>query len=97
MKFKFGLRPKFIIIFIVFSTLISIAIIQFSKLSFKSSITEKYNDNAISVAKLAASIVDGDQVEEFAKNKYKTVQYYDILDQLNNIKNQTDVYYLYVI
>lgn len=97
MKFKFGLRPKFIIIFIAFSVLISAAIIQFSKLSFKQSITEKYNDNAIGVAKLAASIIDGDQVEYFAQNRIKTVEYYDALDQLNNIKEQTNVYYLYVI
>lgn len=97
MKYKFGLRLKFILIFIIFSIIISAAIVVFSRMSFKASITQKYSDDAINVAKLAASILDGDDIEEFARDRIHNDKYDDYLKQLDNIKNQTDVYYLYVL
>jgi class 3 adenylate cyclase/HAMP domain-containing protein len=97
MKYKFGLRLKLIIIFIIFSVLISAAIVKYSDLSFQVNITKRYSDNAINIAKLAASILDGDQVVRYAQTLLKTDRYYEMQKELDNIKDQMQAYYLYVI
>lgn len=97
MKYRFGLRLKLVLIFMVFVVIISSSIIEYNKLSFKESITKKYNDNASSIAKLAASILDGDLIVNYAKTLTKDKAYDEMQKNIDNIKAQTDVYYLYVI
>jgi len=97
MKYRFGLRLKLVIIFMIFVVIISSGITMFNKYSFKESITQKYNDNASNIARLAASILDGDLIVKYAKTLTADDAYYEMQKTLDNIKEQTEVYYLYVI
>lgn len=96
-KVKFGLQPKFMLLFFVFTVVLSTTIAYVTKLSYQETIIEKYYDNAVSVAKLAASVMDGDRVKEYAISLEETEEYYKDLERLNNIKKETDVYYLYMM
>lgn len=64
---------------------------------YEDTIQDKYYEHAISVAKLSASIVDGDKVVQYSTSLAKDADYDLMLNQLNNIKKQTNVYYLYVM
>ncbi|HHV12868.1 MAG TPA: HAMP domain-containing protein [Clostridiales bacterium] len=97
MQYRFGLRLKLVMIFLIFSAIISIAIVLVSGSSFKVNIMQKYSDNAIAVAKLTASMLDGDRIEGFAVSLEKTEDYRRMQEMINNIKNQMDIYYLYVM
>ncbi len=97
MKIKFGLRPKFFIIFLAFVLVLSGVISYVLRGSYEDTIIDKYYDHAISIARLAASVTDGDRVRYYAQTGRRTSQYVEDLDRLNNMKEQTDVYYLYVM
>ncbi len=97
MKIKFGLRPKFFIIFLVFILALSGIISYVMRGSYESTIIDRYYDHAVSIARLAASVMDGNRVKEYGETRRVTEQYVDDLKQLNNIKEQTGVYYLYVM
>ena len=58
MKIKFGLRPKFFIIFLAFVLVLSGVISYVLRGSYEDTIIDKYYDHAISIARLAASVTD---------------------------------------
>lgn len=97
MKFKVGLRLKFIVIFIIFCFVISAAVSKFTNTIFKQGIIDKFQKESVSVASYGASLIDGDSIRRYA-DTLKTDEEYDrTLEKLDDLKNFMDVYYLYVM
>ncbi len=100
MKVKFGIRVKLLILFLVFMFVLSGAIVYVTEENYEATIIEKYYDHAVSIAKLSASVLDGDRITSYVENVEKakeTKKYKADLKRLNNIKEYADVYYLYVM
>ena len=68
-----------------------------TKNSYEDTIIDKYYDHAVSIAKLSASVLDGDKIEEYVVNGVETDGYQEDLERLNNIKEETNAYYVYVM
>ena len=97
MKLKFGLRVRFIIIFLLFSVVISVAAGYVTRDNYQKTIEKQYLEKAIETANLAASFVDGDKVEEYIRTLEKDETYEETQDDLNHIRRNNDVGYLYVL
>lgn len=97
MKVRFGLRIKFTILFFVFAAILSISVWQAAYHSYEDLVIKKYSDDTISIANLAASIVDGDALLKYSETLKTDKEYHKTLKRLNNIKWRTQVTYLYVI
>ena len=97
MKLKFGLRARFIIIFLLFSVVISVAAGYVTRDNYQKTIEKQYLEKAIETANLAASFVDGDKVEEYIRTLEKDETYEETQDDLNHIRRNNDVGYLYVL
>ena len=97
MKVRFGLRAKFFIMYLVFGLVISFGMYLIVQNSYVSAIYENYYENAIGVGKLAASVLDGDKVTEYAQTLEEDEIYFQWKERLNNIKESMGTYYLYVM
>lgn len=97
MKVRFGLRIKFTFIFLIFAAVISAAVRQAAYSSLEELVLIKYSESAIAAANLAASVIDGDKLLEYAETLKTDKAYDETLKRLNNIKRHTKVTYLYVI
>ena len=97
MKVRFGLRIKFFLLFLGFMAVLAGAIIYVTKNSYEDTIIDKYYDHAVSIAKLSASVLNGEQIKEYVENGNEVEGYQEDLARLDNIKKETGVYYLYVM
>ena len=97
MKVKLGLRPKFILVFFAFMIILSGVIAYIIQDRYEQTIIGKYYDHAMSIVKLAASELDGDRIKQYVETMEESEAYEADLARLNNIKKETDVYYLYVM
>ena len=97
MKVKFGLRIKFLLIFLVFTLALSGATAYIVRNSYEDVIIDKYYEHASSIAKLTAAWMDGERIRTYAETGEQTEQYLADLETINTIKAQTGVYYLYVM
>lgn len=96
-KRRFGLRTKFTILFLLFAAIIMVSVGIMTYQSYRESMMKKYADEAISIAKLAASYLDGDEIARYAETREKDAEYERLKKILDNIKQQTGVLYLYVV
>lgn len=97
MKVRVGLRMKFILLFLVFSAAIAVSMIYVVQLNYGSAIVDKYYNYAIGIAKLSASVLDGDRIIHYAETLEADEEYQEDLARLDNIKMTTGAYYLYVM
>lgn len=97
MKLKFGLRARFILIFLVFSVIISGASGYITQKQYEATILKQYQDKTIQTARLAASFIDGDKFDEYAATLQKDKEYEVIQENLNHIRRTQDVVYLYAL
>lgn len=97
MRLRFGLRARFIVIFLVFSLLISAAAGSITQKKFEDTIWKQYEKNAMETAGLAASLIDGDLFEKYAQTLEKDEAYEEIQENLNRIRRMNDVVYLYAL
>lgn len=97
MKLKFGLRARFILIFLVFTVIISAASGYITQKKYEATILKQYQDNAIQNANLAASFIDGDKFDEYAATLLKDKDYEITQENLNHIKRTQDMVYLYAL
>ena len=97
MKVRFGLQLKFFIIYLVFGLVISFGMYLIVQNSYVSVIYENYYENAIGIGKLAASILDGDKVTEYAETLEEDEIYFQWKERFHNIKESMGTYYLYVM
>lgn len=94
---KIRLIYKFLLIFLLFSVGLACAMGYVTGKDYEKTITEKYYEQAINIAQLSASVLDGDKIVAYATTFQTDAAYEEKLKELNNIKVQTDVYYLYVM
>ena len=97
MKVRFGLQAKFFVMYLVFGLVISFGMYMIVQNSYVSVIYENYYENAIGIGKLAAGILDGDKVTEYATTLEEDEEYLQWKERLNNIKESMGTYYLYVM
>lgn len=97
MKLKFGLRARFILIFLIFTVIISAASGYITQKKYEATILKQYQDNAIQCANLAASFIDGDKFDEYAATLLKDEDYEITQENLNHIKRTQAMVYLYAL
>lgn len=96
-KRRFGLRPKFMILFLAFAAIIMISVGVVTYQSYRDAMMQKYAEEAVTIAKLAASQLDGDEIVRYSMTLQKDEEYERLKELLDNIKEQTGVSYLYVV
>lgn len=103
MKLKFGLRARFIIIFLITAALLSFAATYITKQRMTKTIWEQYQKSAIETANLAVSFIDGDAFERYADAAAdnaaleKDEQYEIIQENLNRIRRTNEASYIYAM
>lgn len=96
-KRRFGLRAKFTVLFLLFAVAIMVSVGIMTYNSYRDAMMKKYADEAIKIAKLAASYLDGDEILRYSQTGEKDAEWERLKEILDNIKEQTGVIYLYVI
>ena len=95
-KVNKSLRKKFIIILVIIFAVLWL-IMSFSIAFFyRYEMEEKYKATAYSQADIAADYIDGDKIKEYEKTLEKDDYYYETLDFLRNVKESSDLKYLYI-
>ncbi|MCL2013516.1 MAG: SpoIIE family protein phosphatase [Oscillospiraceae bacterium] len=87
---------KMTALFVLFALLFCLALSIFAYRASWDSYTDVYARNALEIAEMTASFVDGEQISSYLKTM-KTDAYYDELqEKLNNIKRDLNLMYLYI-
>ena len=77
--------------------LFSILISVIGYTSFTNAILNQYADSAFRTARIAASVVDADRMEEYAASGGATEEYTRVYDMLDRICNRSSATFVYVI
>lgn len=96
-KRKIGLRVKFTLLFILFAAVVMATVSLVTYRNYEKAMMKKYADEAISVAKLTASFLDGDEMVRYGETLAADEEYERLEALLDNIRLQTGVEYLYVM
>lgn len=97
MKLKFGLRVRFLVIFLLFSVMISAIAGYITQKNYERTIWEQYQKDTISIANLAVSFIDGDNFEHYARTLQKDAEYEKTQEDLNRIRRNNNVVYIYAL
>lgn len=97
MKIRFGLQIKFVLIFLIFGFCIAFGIYCKMESISVVMIQQKAYQNAVSIAKLTTSVLDAEKIKEYARTLEPDEAYWEMKERIDNIKLQTDTYYLYVM
>ena len=97
MKLKFGLRARFVAIFLIFTIMISVAAGYVTRKKYTDTIESQYRRDTIQIANLAASFIDGDKFETYARTLQKDEEYERIQEALNHVRRNSKVEYLYAL
>lgn len=85
---------------VIFSSLILLSGIVTSYVSFQTSknvITSSLGDQALSISENAVKVIDLDQYEEISLDSGETDYYYELRDNLNEIRETNGLIYLYTM
>ena len=93
----FGLRAKFAVLFLAFAAIIMFSVGTMTYQAYRSSMMKRYASEAVMIAKLAASYLDGDEMVRYSITREKDAEYERMAAILDNIKEQSGVLYLYVV
>ncbi|MCH5344172.1 MAG: HAMP domain-containing protein [Acetatifactor sp.] len=97
MKLKFGLRARFIAIFLIAGMLLSVVAGYITGRSVRDTIWEQYRNYAIDIANLAVTFIDGDSFVRYAETLEKDEEYEFTQENLNRINRSSTVAYLYAV
>lgn len=97
MKLKFGLRARFIAVFLITGMLLSVVAGYITRRSMTETIWKLYQDRTIEIADLAVSFIDGDSFERYAATLETDEEYEITQENLNQIRSSSTVAYLYAI
>ena len=96
MKFKIGVKGKVAFIFIVMGILL-VCGVGFAAYSLSyEQVAEQYTSIALKSAKMAATLVDGDEIESYLNN-CNSEGYHETYESLHELKSVCDLKYLYII
>ena len=93
----FGLRAKFAVLFLLFAVIIMFSVGAVTYRTYRSSMMKRYASEAVTIAKLAASYLDGDELVRYSITRERDEEYDRLEAILDNIKEQSGVLYLYVV
>ena len=62
----FGLRAKFAVLFLLFAVIIMFSVGAVTYRTYRSSMMKRYASEAVTIAKLAASYLDGDELVRYS-------------------------------
>lgn len=93
----FGLRAKFAVLFLLFAVIIMFSVGAVTYRTYRSSMMKRYASEAVTIAKLAASYLDGDELVRYSITRERDEEYDQLEAILDNIKEQSGVLYLYVV
>lgn len=97
MKVRLGLQFRFFVIYLIFGLCMTYGMYTIVQKSYVRIIYEKYYENALGIGNLAACILNGDKVTEYVQTGQTDAEYDEWKRQFNNMKDNMDVYYLYVM
>lgn len=89
----FRVVGSIIILLFAFSAIIE----AISYFVFSKSFVDGYKDNTYRIAATAATLINGDNLEEYLENKGKNDEYQNTVDALNTFCNKQNVTMIYVI
>ena len=89
----FRVVGSIIILLFAFSAIIE----AISYFVFSKSFVDGYKDNTYRIAATAATLINGDNLEEYLENKGKNDEYQNTVDALNTFCNKQNVTIIYVI
>lgn len=93
---KIGLKIKFTVLFILFAILLAYEVEKLSVSYYRDSYMEQYAKSGKVVAKMAASIIDGDKLLYYCETKKADENYEKTEQLLSQFKTESGVEYLYV-
>ena len=96
-KVKFGLRLKFALVFLCLIFFVGVAVVLFLSKSHKALIQEQRLEYAVSIARIAAGILDEEKLQEYVNAGQENEEYNDMLRQLKELHSNSNVFYLYVV
>ena len=91
-----SLAAKFAVLFGVFAVLVGALVCSVTYANYRSSILEYYGQYAIGTAMLAASVLDSGELMRYAETLLRDERYGLIEEELDNIRKNLGVKYLYV-
>lgn len=97
MKVRFGLRFKFILLFMALMFLIAGAVISFLYESYKSLLDEQHLNYSISIAEIVEGMIEEEELQEYAKTGRADEKYYELIEQMKEFQRRSKVFYLYVV
>ena len=92
-----SLRAKFAALFFLFAVVIMCSVSIVTYRSYRNAMMERYAKEAVTIAKLAASYLDGDEMVRYSITRKKDAEYERLAKILDNIKEESGVLYLYVV
>ncbi|MDR1874773.1 MAG: SpoIIE family protein phosphatase [Synergistaceae bacterium] len=87
---------KFIVLFLVFTSVVGVTICSITYRSYSRSMFEHYSSYAEATAHLAAALLDTKKLLEYAESLQADRDYFDMLDRLKSVRTSMGVKYLYV-
>lgn len=92
---RLSLLTKTVLMVTISLTILSVVFIFSSYHFYTKNVDQYYKDHAMSVAKTAASLLDGNRIAYYADSEETDEEYEAMLDTLFHIKESSDVLYLY--
>jgi len=90
------LADKFLALFGLFAIVVGVLVCSISYQSYKNSMLNHYGQYAVGAARLAASILVSEELLRYSRTLEPDAHYWEIADQLQNIREKMGLKYLYV-
>ncbi len=95
-KKRFPLLAKFITLFLVFAVALCVVICTITYFSYRGSMLQHYGHTAVGIGRVAASMLDVNEVLHYAETLEVDERYNEIYEELLRIRNESEMAYLYV-
>ena len=96
MKVKMSLRTKMMMVIISATLLVAVISIYISYKTYSDTVDNYYKETITNIASTAASLMDAEIIGEYADEREMDEAYEEMLSVLKNIKDNSDIKYLYV-
>ncbi len=97
MKVRVGLRLKFVLLFVVFMFLLGAVVIVCLQINCEKLFWKQYLDHAKSVAQIAQSMAEPDDLKRYAATGQPDEAYDDLIERMKEIQIGSGFYYLYMV
>lgn len=95
-KRKWGINKKALISIIVFTLLMNVMMCLSGSLIFNKAVQKIYNERGYVVANIIIDEIDHDKIAEYAKTWQADEYYYEMVDYLKGIQENSNAAYIYI-